>query len=390
MEQDREDFRSSWNAIASGYDEFVTPTHMWLANEGLTRVTVETITEALQFDTGPQLWDWVVNSNPLSRMILGMLEATLDQETVIQARLEELIRERAGGRADQHSPHRHRDRLTEWGSGPTLHHSQLQCCVVRPDPLFSAHVSGLASAAIHDHEVAAERHRKTVFREERIGIHGAGKTDSRPTCHSPEPARRFDDTRGMAWNRARDVGDRSERTCATREPVAHTVEDRPHRRKTVGHEVAAWKEEKGHRIDLRAQRIAVDRASRRSVLGAQSANQRRADHGSDRKTVDSYATLDAILEVSQLRFVTEERRQVSGIVIEEVDDNLLSFADLATEVEREYQVTATTELDGDIGLRRDRRKCKDDHQKSRSQEHISSLVIDQPSRRVHALSDGTT
>ena len=30
--------RDSWDEIAGGYDEFVTPTHMWLANEGLRRV----------------------------------------------------------------------------------------------------------------------------------------------------------------------------------------------------------------------------------------------------------------------------------------------------------------------------------------------------------------
>ena len=29
--------RDSWNGIAAGYDAFVTPTHMWLANEGLRR-----------------------------------------------------------------------------------------------------------------------------------------------------------------------------------------------------------------------------------------------------------------------------------------------------------------------------------------------------------------
>jgi ubiquinone/menaquinone biosynthesis C-methylase UbiE len=33
---DRE-IRDAWDKIAAGYDEFVTPTHMWLANEGLRR-----------------------------------------------------------------------------------------------------------------------------------------------------------------------------------------------------------------------------------------------------------------------------------------------------------------------------------------------------------------
>src|SRR5919205_3045404 len=32
-----EEIRGAWDTIAAGYDEFVTPTHMWLANEGLRR-----------------------------------------------------------------------------------------------------------------------------------------------------------------------------------------------------------------------------------------------------------------------------------------------------------------------------------------------------------------
>ena len=32
-----EDVRDAWSKIAAGYDAFVTPTHMWLANEGLRR-----------------------------------------------------------------------------------------------------------------------------------------------------------------------------------------------------------------------------------------------------------------------------------------------------------------------------------------------------------------
>src|SRR5215212_6849141 len=30
-----EEIRAAWDEIAAGYDEFVTPTHMWLANEAL-------------------------------------------------------------------------------------------------------------------------------------------------------------------------------------------------------------------------------------------------------------------------------------------------------------------------------------------------------------------
>ena len=64
---------------------------------GLKDVKVETITETLEFKTGQELWDWVVNSNPIPRMILGMVNVTKEQEGVIRNKLEEMIRERAGG-----------------------------------------------------------------------------------------------------------------------------------------------------------------------------------------------------------------------------------------------------------------------------------------------------
>jgi ubiquinone/menaquinone biosynthesis C-methylase UbiE len=35
--QDNQDTRAAWDKIAPGYDEFVTPSHLWLANEGLRR-----------------------------------------------------------------------------------------------------------------------------------------------------------------------------------------------------------------------------------------------------------------------------------------------------------------------------------------------------------------
>ena len=36
--QEMTQIRNAWNAIAAGYDEFVTPTHIRLANEGLERL----------------------------------------------------------------------------------------------------------------------------------------------------------------------------------------------------------------------------------------------------------------------------------------------------------------------------------------------------------------
>jgi ubiquinone/menaquinone biosynthesis C-methylase UbiE len=36
-----EETRAAWNEISAGYDKFVTPTHMWLANEGLRRAGLQ-------------------------------------------------------------------------------------------------------------------------------------------------------------------------------------------------------------------------------------------------------------------------------------------------------------------------------------------------------------
>jgi ubiquinone/menaquinone biosynthesis C-methylase UbiE len=41
-----------WDGIAAGYDEFVTPTHMWLAGEGLTRAKVHAGTRFLDVASG--------------------------------------------------------------------------------------------------------------------------------------------------------------------------------------------------------------------------------------------------------------------------------------------------------------------------------------------------
>jgi ubiquinone/menaquinone biosynthesis C-methylase UbiE len=34
---DQQETRAAWDSIAAGYDEFDTPTHLWVANEGLRR-----------------------------------------------------------------------------------------------------------------------------------------------------------------------------------------------------------------------------------------------------------------------------------------------------------------------------------------------------------------
>ena len=66
-----------------------------LSNAGLKEVSVETVTEKLEFRSGKDMWDWVVNSNPIARMIV--VDLTPDQETVVRRSLDEMLRERSGG-----------------------------------------------------------------------------------------------------------------------------------------------------------------------------------------------------------------------------------------------------------------------------------------------------
>ncbi len=67
-----------------------------LARVGLKDIRVETITERLEFQSGRQLWDWLVNSNPIVGAMLGELSLTGEQLTVVRQTLEGSIRERAG------------------------------------------------------------------------------------------------------------------------------------------------------------------------------------------------------------------------------------------------------------------------------------------------------
>ena len=67
------------------------------AKAGLKDIRVETITEKLEFQSGKQLWDWLVNSNPIAGMILAELNLTKEQTAVVQQALERLVRERSGG-----------------------------------------------------------------------------------------------------------------------------------------------------------------------------------------------------------------------------------------------------------------------------------------------------
>jgi ubiquinone/menaquinone biosynthesis C-methylase UbiE len=67
-----------------------------LAAAGLKDLQIQTITETLEFQTGKELWDWLVWSNPIVEQVLGSLNVTIDERGVIQQALEKMVRERAG------------------------------------------------------------------------------------------------------------------------------------------------------------------------------------------------------------------------------------------------------------------------------------------------------
>jgi ubiquinone/menaquinone biosynthesis C-methylase UbiE len=69
-----------------------------LATAGLNDIKVETISESTEFQTGKDLWEWVIWSNPIAEAVLEELSLTDGERTVIQQTLEMLVRKRAGER----------------------------------------------------------------------------------------------------------------------------------------------------------------------------------------------------------------------------------------------------------------------------------------------------
>jgi SAM-dependent methyltransferase len=67
-----------------------------LIKAGLRDVRVEGTTEKLEFQSGEQFWNWVINSNPIARNILGELKLSNEQTVTIQQTLEQMMRKRAG------------------------------------------------------------------------------------------------------------------------------------------------------------------------------------------------------------------------------------------------------------------------------------------------------
>lgn len=66
-----------------------------LHEAGLEEVDVETVTEELEFDSGQQLWNWLMNSNPIAGALVA--DTTKEQRIAARAVLDEMLRKRAGG-----------------------------------------------------------------------------------------------------------------------------------------------------------------------------------------------------------------------------------------------------------------------------------------------------
>jgi SAM-dependent methyltransferase len=64
---------------------------------GLKDVRVEPATETMEFQTGKELWDWLVSSNPIAEMVLGGLDLTSEERGAIRAALDRMVGERSGG-----------------------------------------------------------------------------------------------------------------------------------------------------------------------------------------------------------------------------------------------------------------------------------------------------
>jgi ubiquinone/menaquinone biosynthesis C-methylase UbiE len=67
-----------------------------LAAAGLKDIKVETITETTEFQTGADLWEWVIWSNPIAETVLEELGLTDSERIVIRQTMETLVRDRAG------------------------------------------------------------------------------------------------------------------------------------------------------------------------------------------------------------------------------------------------------------------------------------------------------
>ncbi|HEY9429449.1 MAG TPA: class I SAM-dependent methyltransferase [Gemmatimonadaceae bacterium] len=70
-----------------------------LSAAGLRDVKVETLTETTEYESGEELWEWLVWSNPIVEHILGaMLDLTDEERARVKQALETSVRERAAGK----------------------------------------------------------------------------------------------------------------------------------------------------------------------------------------------------------------------------------------------------------------------------------------------------
>ena len=68
-----------------------------LKTAGLGDVEVETLTEATEFESEAQLWEWIVSSNPIAEQILSSLSLSRAERATVRQALGELFHERAAG-----------------------------------------------------------------------------------------------------------------------------------------------------------------------------------------------------------------------------------------------------------------------------------------------------
>jgi hypothetical protein len=66
-----------------------------LTGAGLKDVTVETVTEKLEFRSGQHMWDWVLNGNPIAGRLVADL--TEEQKADVRTVPDGMLRERSGG-----------------------------------------------------------------------------------------------------------------------------------------------------------------------------------------------------------------------------------------------------------------------------------------------------
>jgi SAM-dependent methyltransferase len=67
-----------------------------LTNAGLKHVRVDTMTEKLEFRSGQEIWDWLVNSNPIVDRVLGELHLDAEKIAGVRQALDRMIKARAG------------------------------------------------------------------------------------------------------------------------------------------------------------------------------------------------------------------------------------------------------------------------------------------------------